>query len=134
MPLPIEACARWKEIERALGEPGPVPDEVRRFLWDVAHLLNRAVDGDLLPDQHLTPKQAAALVPEVLGLTGQAISAYRKERRKESYGWAFELAKEEGIVKRGEVDSWAAELAQGADVTARQIHRWGRWFRARKRK
>ena len=116
-----------REIERALGAPGPLPDDVRRDLWDFVRLLNNLVE-----ETGLTPKQAAALIPKVLGLTGRAIGAYREERRKESYGWAFELAKEEGIVKRGEVDSWAAELAQGAKVTTRQIYRWGEWFRARK--
>jgi hypothetical protein len=129
--LPTEACARWQEIERALGAPGPVPDEVRRYLLDVAHLLNRAVEGDLLPGQRLTPKQAAALVPDVLGLTGRAIGAYRDERRKEGYGWLFETAKQEHLVKRRQIDNFAADLARRAKVTTRQIYRWGEWWRAR---
>jgi hypothetical protein len=141
MSLPTEPCACWAEIERSLGEPGPVPEDVRRYLWDVAHLLNLLVEGidirqpgDLnLPNPSLTPKQAAALVPEVLGLTGAAIGAHREARRAQGFGRLFEMAKEHGLVKRGEGKHFAAKLAAAAKVTPRQIHRWGELFRRRAR-
>jgi hypothetical protein len=117
-----------------------VPEDVRRYLWDVAHLLNQLVEGiDIrrpgglgLPGQRLTPKQAVALVPEVLGLTGEAIGAYREARLADGYGWLFELMKEEQIVRRGEVKNLVADMARAAKRTTRQIYRWGELWRARR--
>jgi hypothetical protein len=126
MPRPSEAIERWQQIERVLGQDEPLPHDVRRYLWDVANLLNQLADDD-----RLTPEQAADLVPAVLGLTGHAIGAYREERRALSYGFLFDLSQELGV-KRGQVKAFVADLAASAKVDPRQIYRWRDRFRQRR--
>jgi hypothetical protein len=137
MALPDEACARWEEIERALGAPGPLSPEVRRYLWDVAHLLNKAVEGDDLmvgQRQRLTPKQAAAHVPAILGLTGHAIGAYREARRADTAVGYLELMKKYGILKRGQNKAFIAKLADSVGVEPGHIYRLARSRPARRGK
>ena len=127
-------CAHWKEIERALGGRGPLPDDVRRGLWEMVRLLNLAVEGDNLlvgQTKRLTAKQAAALVLEILGLTGHAIGAYREARRADTaVGW-LEWMKKSGILKRGQKKAFLADLAKGAGVKPSHIYRLARSRRAR---
>ena len=130
-------CARWEEIERALGAPGPLPDDVRRELWEMAHLLNLAVEGDNLlvgQTKRLAAKQAAAHVLEILGLTGHAIGAHREARRADTaVGW-LEWMKKSGILKRGQNKAFIGKLADSLGVDPSHIYRLARSRRARREK
>lgn len=120
MASPSEAVERWQQIERALEQGGPLPDEVHRYLLDVAQKLNM-----LVMDSRKTPEQAAALVPEAVEMTGHAIRAYREERRAEGYGWLFGWSKQ---WLRGPIKNIASDLAKRADVDIRTLYRWEeRW-------
>jgi hypothetical protein len=121
--------ARLQEIERALAAGGPLPDDVRRDLWDIVRLLNKLVDETRLP-----PKEAAAYVPKALGLTGRAIGAYREARRADTaVGWLAWM-KESGIVKRGQRKAFVAKLADSAGIEPSHIYRLARSRRARREK
>jgi hypothetical protein len=86
---PGEAVERWQAAERALARPGePLPEEIRCFLFDVAHLALAIVD-----DTEIRAERAGQIMPEVMRLTGRAIGAYREKRRREGFAWLFDIEK-----------------------------------------
>jgi hypothetical protein len=116
MPSASEAIHYWQQIELALERRNALPDEVERYLIDVA----RGLDT-LIRDPKLKPAQVAAQIPQVLGLSAAAIRAHREERRAAYYGFWFELRKTPGTV-----ESLAKDLAEDAGKTERTMYRWGK--------
>ena len=116
-----EAVTRWQQIERALGEGKPLSEEARRFLLEVAIRLNFLAD-----ETRIKPEQAAKLVPEAVGMTGTAISAYRGDRRAEGFAWLLDVHKR--FLSRGvKVEAIAEDLATVAgEKSPSTIFRWAR--------